>query len=95
MYLLVDILQHVDEISSFSEVLYKRDVLENFLNFTDKLKSQSSGSALSKDVLRNFEKFKEKHLCRNSFFHKVADWKPESFRSMFTKLEMFSKIRCS
>ena len=81
MYLLVEILQLVDEISSFSEVLYKRDVLKNFSKFTDKLKNQSFGSVLSKNVLRNFAKFKEKHLCRNSFFNKVAGLKPETFRS--------------
>ena len=60
VYLLVGILQLVHEINSFSEVLYKRDVLKNFLKFTDKLKKQSSGAALSKDVLKNFAKFTEK-----------------------------------
>ena len=53
-------------------MLYKRDALKNFSKFTDKLKRQSSGSALSKDVLRNFVKFTEKHFCRNLFFNKVA-----------------------
>ena len=55
-------LQLVHEISSFSEVLHKRDVLKNFSKLTDKLKMQSSGSALSKDVLRNIAKFTEKNL---------------------------------
>ena len=73
--------------SSFSEVLYKRDVLKNFSKFTDKLKKQSSGSALLKDVIKNFAKFTEKHLHRNLFFNKVADWKPETVRS--------SQLRCS
>ena len=62
MYLLVERLQLVDEISSFSEVLHKRDVLKNFSKLTDKLKMQSYGSALSKDVLRNIAKFTEKNL---------------------------------
>ena len=74
------ILQLVLEISSFSEVLYKRDVLKNFSKFTDKLKKQSSGGVLSKDVLRNFSKFTKKHLCRDLFFNKVAGWKPETVR---------------
>ena len=78
--MLVEILQLVHEISSFSEVLYKRDVLKNFLKFTDKLKKQSSGSALSKYILRNFAKFTEKHLCWNLFFNNVAGWKPETVR---------------
>ena len=39
--------------SSFSEVLYRRDVLKNFLKFTDKLKKQPSVSVLSKDVLKH------------------------------------------
>ena len=55
-------LQLVHEISSFSEVLHKRDVLKNFSKLTDKLKMQSYGSALSKDVLRNIAKFTEKNL---------------------------------
>ena len=49
--LLAEPLQLVHEISSFSEVLYKRDVLKNFFEFPDKLKNQSSGGVLSKDVL--------------------------------------------
>ena len=51
------------------------------LKFTDKLKKQSSRGALSKDVLKNFAKFTEKHLCRNLFFNKVAGWKPETVRN--------------
>ena len=66
------------EISSFSEVIYERDVLKNLLKFTDKLKKQSSGGALSKDVLKNFAKFTEKHLCGNLFFNKVAARKQET-----------------
>ena len=71
MYLLVERLQLVDEISSFSEVLYKRDVLKNFSKFTDKLKNQSFGSVLSKDVLRNFAKIKEKHFAGIPFLIKL------------------------
>ena len=79
--MLVEILRLVLEISSFSEVLYKRDVLKNFSELTDKLKKQSSGGVLSKDVLRNFWKFTEKHLCGNLFSNKVANRKPETVRS--------------
>ena len=53
-------------------MLYKRDVLKNFLKFTDKLQKKSSGGVLSKDVLKNFANFTEKHLCGNLFFNKVA-----------------------
>ena len=53
-------------------MLYKKYVLKNFSKFTDKLKKQSSGSALSKDVLRKFAKFTEKYFCGNLFFNKVA-----------------------
>ena len=81
LYLLVEILQLVHKISSFSEVLYKRDVLKNFLKFTDKLKKQSSWGVLSKVVLKNFSKFTEKHLCRNLFFNQVPGWKPETVRN--------------
>ena len=41
--------QLVDEIRSLLEVLYKRDVLKNFLKFIDKTKKQSSG-ILPKDI---------------------------------------------
>ena len=37
-YLLVEIVQLVHETNSFSELLYNRDVLKNFLKFIDKLK---------------------------------------------------------
>ena len=80
-FLLVEILQLVHEISSSSEVLYKRNVLKNFLKLTDKLKKQSSGDVLSKDVLKNLAKFTEKHLSENIFFNKDADWKPETLRN--------------
>ena len=83
--LLVEPLQLVHEISSFSEVLYKRDVLKNFFEFPDKLKNQSSGSVLSKDVLKNFAKFTEKYLCVNLLFNKVTSWKPETVRKSHWK----------
>ena len=38
-------------------------------------------SVKKKDVLKNFAKFTEKHPCRCLFLNKVADWKPETFRS--------------
>ena len=52
------------------------------LKFTDKLKKQSSRGALSKDILKNFAKFTEKHLG-NPFFNKVAGWKPETIRNSY------------
>ena len=59
-------------------MLYKRDVLKNFLKFTDEIRKQSSEVFCRKDVLKNFEKFSAKHLCENLFFNKVAGWKPET-----------------
>ena len=55
------------EISSFSGMLYERDVLKN-IKFIDKLKKTSSGGALSKNVLKSFAKSTEKDLCGNLFF---------------------------
>ena len=49
----------------------KRDFLKKFSKFTDKLKKQSSGSALSKDVLRNFAKFTENVFAGISFLIKL------------------------
>ena len=63
LYVVVEIRQLVNEISSFLEVLYKKGHLKNFAKFTDKHKKQSSGGVLSKDVLENFAKFTDKYLC--------------------------------
>ena len=38
---------------------------------------------LSKDVLKNFTKFTDKHLCQSLPFNKVAGWKPETVRSSY------------
>ena len=83
LYLLVEILQLVHEISSFPEVLYKRSVLKNFSKFTNKHKEKSSGGILSKEkmFLKIFTKFTENHLCRSLLFNKVASWKSETVRS--------------
>ena len=81
LYLVVEILQFVHEISSFREVLYKRGDLKNFSRFTYKHKKQSPGGVLSEDVLKNFAKFTEKCLCWSLFFNKVAGLKPETDRS--------------
>ena len=81
LYLVVEILQLVHEISSFPEVLYKRCELKNFSSFTDEHKKQPFGSVLSKDVLKNFGKFKEKSFCWSLIFNKVEGWKPETVRN--------------
>ena len=54
-------------LSSFSGMLYERDVLKN-IKFIDALKKTSSGGVLSKDVFKSFAKSKEKYLCDNLFF---------------------------
>ena len=71
LYLVVEILQLVHE----TKVLYKRGVLKSFSKFSDKNKEQKSGGVLSKEVLKIFVKFTEKHLCRSLLFNKVAGWK--------------------
>ena len=80
LYLVVEILQLVLEISSFSEVLDKRGNLNNFSKFTDKHKNQSSRGVLSKDNLKNFTKFTEKHLWRSLFFNNFVGWKYKNVR---------------
>ena len=69
--MVVEIRQLANEISSFPEVLYKRDDLKNFSKFTDKQKKQSTGGVLTKDVLKNFAKFTDKHICQVSFLIKL------------------------
>ena len=71
MYLLVEILPRVHEISSFSEVLYKKGVLKNFWKFTDKHKEQSSEGVLSKDVLKDLAKFSKNIFAVVSFLIKL------------------------
>ena len=56
LFLLIEILPLLHEISSFSKVLYERGVLKNFSKFTDKFNKQSSRGALSKEVRKNFAK---------------------------------------
>ena len=58
LYLVVEILQLVHEITSFLEVLYKRNDLKTCQN-SQINKKQSSGGDLSKDALKNFAKFTE------------------------------------
>ena len=80
LYLLVEFLQLVHEITSFPEMLYKRGILKNLSKLIDKHEKQPRG-VLSKDVLKNFEKFTEKRLCWSLFLNKVAGWKLETVRS--------------
>ena len=67
--MLVEILQLVHEICSFSEVLYNIGVLKNFSKFTDELKKQSFGDVQSKNVPRkNFAKYIEKTSLSECLF---------------------------
>ena len=63
MHVVVEIRELANEISSFPEVLSKRDDLKIFSKFTSKQKKQSTGSVLSKDVLKFFAKFTDKYFC--------------------------------
>ena len=51
--MLVEILQLVHEISSLSDVLYKKGVPKSFSKFRGKHKKQSSGGDLSKKLFLN------------------------------------------
>ena len=55
------------EISSFSGMLYERDVLKN-IKFIDTLKKTSSGGVLSKDFLKVLQNPQKNIFCRNLFF---------------------------
>ena len=78
---------------------HERDVLKNFLKFTDKLKKKSSGGVLSKDVLKIFTKFTEKHLYRNLFFNlqtgnpKLSETATEDvqYNKVFLKISQISE----
>ena len=56
----------------FCEIFKNTFFTEHLLTTASELKKQSSEGVLSKDVLKNFAKFIEKHLCRNLFFIKIA-----------------------
>ena len=92
LYLEVEILQLVHEISSFPEVLCKRGVLKIFSKFTNKHKKQSPEGVLSKYVLKIFAKFTEKHLFRSLFFSKVAGWKPETVRCSHRRCSVKQRV---
>ena len=53
LYMLVEILQLVHEISSLSDVLYKKGVPKSFSKFRGKHKKQSSGGDMSKKLFLN------------------------------------------
>ena len=45
---------------------------------------------IKKDILRNFTKFTEKHLCQSLFFNKVADLRPLACN--FIKKETLAQV---
>ena len=55
LYLVVEILQLVNEISSFQEVLYKRNVLKTFAKFTDKHKKQQKNISAGVSLLMKLQ----------------------------------------
>ena len=63
LYLVVEILQLVHEISSFPEVPYQRSDLESFSKFTGAV----ARMRFVEDILENLAKFTDKHLARTSF----------------------------
>ena len=74
LYMPPEILQLVNEISSFWEAFYKKGVLKNFSKSIGKHKKYSFRGVLSKSVLKSFAKFVES-TCSWDFFKKNADWK--------------------
>ena len=63
-------------------MLYKRSVLKNFSEFTDKHKKQSSGGDLPKEkMLLKILQNSQKNIFARIPFGKVAGWKLETFRS--------------
>ena len=60
--------------------------------FVKVVKGRSSHQRFSvkKDVLRNFSKFTEKHLCQSLFFNKVAGLRLEA--SNFIKKETLAQV---
>ena len=52
--------------------IFKNIFFTEHLTTASELKKQSFGDVLSKDVLKNFATFTEKHLCGNFFFIKIA-----------------------
>ena len=82
LYLVVQNLQHVHEIAVFRRCSIREVFWKTSQN--SQINTRSSHPAVfcqKKDVLKNFAKFTEKHLCRSLFFNKLAGWKPKTFRS--------------
>ena len=74
--MLPEILQLVNEISSFLEVIYKKGVLKIFTKFKNKYNSSHLEVLCQKDVFKNYGKFAGKHLCWSPFLIKLSTWRP-------------------
>ena len=64
LYMPVEILQTVHEISSLSEVLYKKSVLKIFKKLAGNTRCRQPKVFCRKRVLKSFTNYLEKHLCR-------------------------------
>ena len=54
------------------------------------VRSSHQRCSVTKDVLRNFEKFTRKHVCQSLFFNKVAGLRPET--CTFIKKETLAQV---
>ena len=87
LYLVVQILQLLHEISSFPDVLYQRSVLKNFSKFTDKHKKQSSGVLSKEKMFWKFLQNSQKNIFTGgSFLIKL-----QAGYLKLSELEMFVK----
>ena len=59
-------------------------------NFTDRNSHQ--WCSIIKGVLRNFAKFKGKHLCQSLFFNKVSELQPCNFIKRETLAQVFFPV---
>ena len=53
------------------------------------VEAATRGVLIKKDVIRNFTKFSEKHLCQSLFFNKVAGLRPATLLEK-TQAQVFS-----
>ena len=61
-----------------SRILLSSEIYKQKPKITALFRSSHQKCSIKKGVLKNFTKFKGKHLCQSLFFNKVADFRPST-----------------
>ena len=91
LYMLADILQPVPEISSLTEVFYKKVFWD--ASHIPELNTKTSHPEVfcKKRVIKSFTKFAGKHLSLSPFLIKLKAWRPATFFCILRILRNFQE----